>query len=339
MAYDRWPRRWLFIPALFIGALSTVVYATTHGFWPLLVGRLLWGLAWSGIWVGGATMILDVTTPQNRGRWTGLYQTWFFMGAALGSFLGGLLTDTVGYTSTMWIGAALTALGGVVAWLLLPETRDARAPRETADPQENAPRLRANRGLWMVASMHGMNRFIMAGILTATLGLLVKDRLALLSTSIGVATFTGALSAGRTMLSMGAAPLAGATSDRVSSRWTVALLGIGIGIGSLILVAWERPEAILVGIAFSAVAAGSVQSLVTALIGDLVRRDQQGGAIGLVHTAGDIGSAAGPPIAYALLPWIGLSSVYLIGAGLFAVELALVWMEHARKRRMAVVGA
>lgn len=58
LAYDRFPRRWLFVPALFIGAISTAVYAATHGFWPLLVGRLLWGLAWSGIWVGGATVIL-----------------------------------------------------------------------------------------------------------------------------------------------------------------------------------------------------------------------------------------------------------------------------------------
>ena len=93
LAYDRWPRRRLFVPALFIGALSTMVYAATHGFWPLLVGRLLWGLAWSGIWVGGATIILDVTTDQDRGRWTGLYQTWFFLGAALGAFAGGLLTE------------------------------------------------------------------------------------------------------------------------------------------------------------------------------------------------------------------------------------------------------
>jgi predicted MFS family arabinose efflux permease len=72
LAYDRWPRRRLFVPALFIGVLSTAVYAATHGFWPMLVGRLLWGLAWSGIWVGGATVILDVTTAQDRGRWLGL---------------------------------------------------------------------------------------------------------------------------------------------------------------------------------------------------------------------------------------------------------------------------
>ncbi|MCL4294888.1 MAG: MFS transporter [Anaerolineae bacterium] len=44
--YDRFPRRYLFITALFIGALSTALYALVDGFWPLLTARLLWGLAW-----------------------------------------------------------------------------------------------------------------------------------------------------------------------------------------------------------------------------------------------------------------------------------------------------
>jgi MFS family permease len=44
-AYDRWPRRWLLIPALFLGVLSTALIANTRGFWPLLASRLLWGTA------------------------------------------------------------------------------------------------------------------------------------------------------------------------------------------------------------------------------------------------------------------------------------------------------
>jgi len=123
LAYDRSQRRRLFIPALFIGALSTAIYAATSGFWPLLAGRLLWGLAWSGIWVGGSTIILDVTTDKDRGRWTGTYQVWFFLGIALGAFLGGLLTDWLGYHAAMWVGASVTALGGLVALFFLATLR------------------------------------------------------------------------------------------------------------------------------------------------------------------------------------------------------------------------
>lgn len=332
LAYDRWPRRWLFVPALFIGSLSTAVYAATRGFWPMLVGRLLWGLAWSGIWVGGATVILDVTTAQDRGRWTGLYQTWFFLGAALSALAGGLLTDWLGYGATMWLGAAVTALGGLVALILLPETRSIRSVLDRPSVEEIRPRLRANRGLWVAASLQGINRFVIAGVFAATMGLLVQDWLLSTSLTLGVATLTGLLMAGRTLLSVVAAPLAGAASDRLGSRWGMAAWGLAIGAVSMALVAWGEPVAILAGVSLGAVAGGSVQALVTALTGDLVSQAQRGRAIGLLHTAGDLGSAIGPLAAYALMPWIGLGGVYLLCAGLFAVGLVLAMLFRPRAR-------
>jgi MFS family permease len=140
-----------------------------------------------------------------------------------------------------------------------------------------------------------------------------------------VATLTGALVAARTIFSMAAAPLAGTVSDRLGGRWRVLAWALAVGAISLTLVAWNAPVAILAGISLGAVSSSSVQSLAIALAGDLVDREQQGRAIGLLHTVGDIGSAAGPPVAYALLPGMGLSGVYVLCAGLFAVGLGLVW--------------
>jgi MFS family permease len=319
------------VPALFVGALSTAIYALANGFWPLLIARMLWGLAWSGIWVGGATMILDVTTDRDRGRWAGLYQTWFFIGGAMGSSAGGLLTDWLGYANAMWIGAGVTALGGIVALVLLPETRDTRRHVE-GDPIERAVgALRANRGLRLVASLQGMNRFVLSGLLGATLALLVQDRLAVLA--LGVATLTGFLSAGRTMLSMLAAPLAGAASDRLGGRWGVASWGVAAAALGMLLASWGVPAAIVVGVAIAAMARGGMQAMVTALIGDLVHHEQRGRAIGIVHTAGDLGSAIGPVIAYAILPWIGLRSIYLLGALLFVLQWGWIARFRSRQRR------
>jgi MFS family permease len=328
LLYDRWPRRRLFVPALFVGALSTALCAATRGFWPLLVGRLLWGLAWSGIWVGGATVILDVSTHRDRGRWAGLYQTWFFLGSASGAFIGGLLTDKLGYSNALWVGAALTALGGLAACFALPETRGYRAKEAPLPAEEKEPGPGSGAGLWVAASVQGISRFVASGVLSATLALLVQDRLQATPILVGVATVTGALSAGRTLLSMGAAPLAGATSDRLGDRWKVAEGGLAIGAASMVLVALGAPATILVGLALVAVARGTTQAVVTALIGDLATRSRRGRAIGLVHTASDLGSAIGPPVAYALLPWVGLPGVYLASAALFGAELALtIWFQ------------
>ncbi len=47
-----------------------------------------------------------------------------------------------------------------------------------------------------------------------------------------------------------------------------------------------------------------------------------------MHTAGDLGSAIGPPIAYALLPLVGLPGLYLFCAGLFVMGLILVKVQR-----------
>ncbi|MBN2393249.1 MAG: MFS transporter [Anaerolineae bacterium] len=344
LAYDRWPRRRLFIPALFIGALSTALYAVVRGFWPLLIARMLWGLAWSGIWIGGATMILDVTVAQDRGRWTGFYQTWFFLGAALGSLLGGALTDAVGYASTMWIGAALTTLGAVVALALLPETRKQTAagahsaahPRHSPE-EATRPRLRANADLWSAVTLQGINRFVISGVLTATLGLLVQARLQDTGIRLGVATLTGILMAGQTLFSMLAAPFSGVLSDRLGSRWGVVAMGLAAGALGMGLLAWGVWVGILAGALLVAASKGALQSMATTVTGDVVGPAQRGRAIGVLHTAGDLGSAIGPSVAYALLPWLDLHGIYWLCAGIFALSFGLALWMQSRKPSMVPV--
>ena len=344
LAYDRWPRRRLFVSALFVGALSTAIYGATQSFWPLFAARLLWGLAWSGIWVGGATMILDVATDRERGRWTGFYQTWFFLGGAAGALGGGLLTDRLGYAWTMWIGATLTAIGGLVALFLLPETRGIRkaiqdsitdqhpSPPSPFSASTNSLSLRANAPLWFAALLQGINRFAVSGVMSATMGLLVRDHLPIGGTILGVASLTGILMAGRTVLSMLSAPLAGILSDRAGSRWAVLLCALAIGMAGMALVAWSVPMSILAGVLAVAVSRGSVQSLVTSLTGDLASQGQRGRAIGILHTAGDFGSAIGPSLAYALLPWVGLRGVYLLCTMLFAVSMVVTFRFSRRQK-------
>ena len=95
--YDRLPRRGLLLLSLFVGTLSTAFYAFTRGLAPLLLGRVLWGAAWSGIWIGGNAVVLDISDDHNRGRLSGQYQMWFFIGVAVASFLGGTFTDVFGF--------------------------------------------------------------------------------------------------------------------------------------------------------------------------------------------------------------------------------------------------
>lgn len=340
LLYDRWPRRWFFIPSLFIGTLSTAIYGWTTGYWPLLIGRLLWGLAWSGIWVGGNTIILDVTTAEDRGRWTGLYQLSFFLGGTVGFPLGGLLTDWLGFHEAMKVAAVITGIGAVLALVLLPETRGQRVdePATSARPPDTAahstrawlPAAMSERvGVWSATLLYGANRFVVAGVVSASLGLVIQTgwgevRLAN-GVLVGIATLTGILLGVNTLISMFAAPLAGHWSDRLRSRWKVAVWGLLPGALGLALLATVHPWAIIPGVLLVAIAGGSNQSLATAVLGDVTAGHRRGRAMGWMHTFGDLCSAAAPLLVYAMLPWLGLTGIYLVCAGLLLALILWAW--------------
>ncbi len=336
LIYDRSPRRYLFVLALFIGAFSTAIYALTSGFWPLLLGRLLWGLAWAGIWVGGNTIILDISQAHNRGRWVGIYQTAFFLGSSTGSILGGLLTDWLGYHLAMGVGASLTLFGAIFALFYLPETRNLRITQDSAGSTHTPPLPSGSQPtrqgeLLSAISLMGVNRLVVAGILLPTLGLFLLDRVGdsiqMAGVVIGVASLTGLAMGANAIISMFAAPVMGSLSDRVNNRWKVATGGLVPGVAGFGLLAFGSPLAFFAGIPLIAITGGSNQGLSTALVGDLSGEQQQGRRLGVLFTMGDLASAVGPPLAYGLIPLVGLKWVYLLSAGVIAAMflVALRW--------------
>ena len=339
---DRWPRRRIFVPATFLGVLSTLIYVIAPGFGLLLAGRLLWGVAWAGIWVSGNAIVLDATGEQDRGRWVGVYQFSFFLGAASGSILGGILTDWLGYRQAMVVAAGLSLTGALVALVLLPETSGLRREEPASASTEKANDRQTDwPQLISVSALFGVNRLVVAGVLMATFGLFLVqhmgDSVEIGSLTLGVATLTGLGLGATTLIAMVAAPAAGALSDRVSSRWGVAAGGLASGTAGFVLVSLGYPVTLLLGLPLISIASGSNQGLSTALVGDLTPRKRHGRRLGALFTVGDLASALGPPIAYALLPIIGLSALYGLSAGFFgAAFIMAAWWATRSQRSPAI---
>lgn len=341
---ERIPRRQMMVPSLFLGGFSSLLY-TVPGFWPLLIGRLMWGTAWAGIWLGGSTAILDIATDQNRGRFIGRYQMWYFIGGGGSALVGGVLTDWFGYAAAFRVCAAVT-LAMALAWLLfLPETRP-QPVSASGDPVEGgadaspppAPGRPALPFRWIplgtAVLLLGLNWLIFLGILGATLPLLLEERIGesvvIVGLMIPLASFTGALSASQQAISLVTSPVAGWLSDRGGNRWGLVVFAMMLGVGALALTAIGAGSVIVVAIMASAVATSVLQTQVMTLTGDYTDRNRRGRVLGVLNTVGDLGSAAGPLLAYALIPLIDLSGLFW--SATIVLALAFPWTLWVARR-------
>jgi MFS family permease len=326
--YDRSRRRPLFLIGLTLGILSTLSYGLVRGFWPLLLGRMLWGVAWSLINVGGYTMILDRSTASDRGRMTGLYQMAFMLGLTISPILGGALTDALGFRQAVRVCALVSGFGLAVALVALPETR----PQDAAGADRAWGGLSRQRLLDWVAGLRLVDRrllvasyiyfvtlFVSSGVLMSTLALYLERRwgseISLGGAVVGVASLAGVMLGMRALLGIVAGPVAGVLSDRLGDRWPVVrgslLLTAG---GFLVLALLGSVGAVPAGVAAVSLGAAALAATLAAIVGDLAREGRQGVTMGGMATAGDIGSALGPPLAFALAVTLDLRWVYFICA-------------------------
>jgi DHA1 family multidrug resistance protein-like MFS transporter len=329
--YDRMPRRPLMITGMSIGALSTACYAIAHGPAVMIIGRVLWGIAWSAIWVGSNTIALDISNDQNRGEITGRLQMWFLTGVGVASFTGGIFTDLFGYRNGLWVSAALTAIAALLWGLLLPETRaEKKAERDLAIAAQNPPSPLPWKEALGLSVPYLALRIVFAGILASStvlwLSQFTGSQLNFRSIVIPLATLTGGFVAVRVLISMMSAPLIGRLSDRIQRRW--ATMSVVLLFGTLGMVLMSLPvvlPAVLGGLIASASTAG-IQTLVSSIVGDRVAPDLRSRVLGVIFTIGDLGSAVGPSVGLGLIPVVGLNAVYMGCAGVFAMATVFsVW--------------
>ncbi|MGA9397560.1 MAG: MFS transporter [Anaerolineaceae bacterium] len=318
--YDRLPRRGLMVGSLLLGALSTAFYALSQGSWLLLVGRILWGIAWSGIWIGTTAMTLDISREDNRGFINGQLQMWYFLAIAIASFSSGLFTDLLGYRGGLWLSAGLGYLGALTWLFFLPETRPAgQATRSEQDKQPTAP-LPWRLAFSLTVPYFTM-RIVFEGVLAATtilwLGQFVNGGMNFGALIIPLATLTGIFTVIRVAVSILSAPWIGKLSDILRRRWAV-LAGVSV-LGVIGLLGMSLPDFSLsiAGGLLSAITAGAIPLLIPAVVGDRVPEELHGRTLGFIFSWGDLGSGLGPFIGLALIPLVGIGQTYQLCALLF----------------------
>lgn len=335
-------RKTFLLVGLAIGAASPILYAFgVTSFWIFLLGRLLWGIAFSLMYITSITIVMDITNDKNRGWGSGLLQTFYFAGLAFTPLLGGFLNDLVGFQNGLLICSALGWISLLIAWIFVDETHQTQEatlpeglPHRNFSLQEvifqTTNRFREaiavlDKETGAACYVYMLSSLISEGIIMATISLFLVEeyggQITLGGWVVQAATAGGAALAFRSLTSAVSSPLVGWVSDRSSNRWVEIWTGNLLGVIGLILIALvHHPISLIMGLFLVALNSGIILTGMPAL---LARKNgfNTGLLIGWMATSVDIGLSLAPMISYLLLGIIPLSTLYLLGAGLVATSL------------------
>jgi EmrB/QacA subfamily drug resistance transporter len=112
---DIYGRRILMLTGVFIFVVGSVICALAPSMLVLILGRAVQGIGGGGLIALAQTIIADIVTPRERGRYQGYISAVFGISSVGGPVLGGFLTEKVDWSLIFWINlpigiAALIAL-------------------------------------------------------------------------------------------------------------------------------------------------------------------------------------------------------------------------------------
>lgn len=316
-----------FAGAMWLGTLTTAGYGLVAGAWALTVMRGLWGVSWSFLRLGGMAAVLADTSPGRRGKAIGLYTGIFRLGSLAGVTVGGLLADRLGFGVAALLLAGVTAIGALLSTLPsavngLPQTGEHPSGHGVA-----ANWLPVTPLEWRV-SLGGFGvQMAVSGVVTGTLGLLVKERLGMEIDLgwwvVGASTLSGVILGSRFLIDLLVGPLIGQLADS-HGRSRVLTILVVVSMGALLMLGWTE---YLGTLAFAAVVL-FVSGTGLATVFDSWASDLAGHAPGrflpAYNTWQDLGAAVGPMLAYTLTAEIGLGSTYMAVAA--AASVGALWL-------------
>ena len=233
---------------MFLGAFSTLFFAFFNGFWPLFTARIIWGVAWSGISIGGTSILLAEADKDKRGKWIGIHQLWILAGNIFGSFMGGILSDLIGYRGAMAVNGAISLFSAIGVFLFLPETETKAGKKPLRSFLKNSTSVCFGKKLYLAAAVLFITRLIFSGFLVAFLSIITREKIFPFIAFFGLSTLTGIIGSSKSVVSMIAAPGAGFMSDKFNSRWNVVSLSIFAGTFGLLMITAENYLIVISGL-------------------------------------------------------------------------------------------
>jgi EmrB/QacA subfamily drug resistance transporter len=119
---DQFGRKFFFQASIVIFLIGSALSGLSQSMMELIVFRALQGLGGGGLIVGAQTIIGDVVSPRDRGRYMGFFGGMFGVTTIVGPVIGGLFVQSIGWRWIFYINIPIGAVALAVTAATLPGT-------------------------------------------------------------------------------------------------------------------------------------------------------------------------------------------------------------------------